>query len=353
MARKKQEIPTKVNGLINFETYDGLLFVGDPHITAYKPGTRTDENFLNVSLDKIEQAVEIAKSNNLYMIILGDLFDDDQETNPLMLTKLIKILKKLPNPAVTIVGNHEKVQTNLTDDTFLAALRESGCIYTIEGNGFWGRFKFNQDVVYLGGTAYGKQIPNDLKQLYDYNQMEFGAQTIWLTHHDLAIGTFYPGCITPFEVVGCDMIVNGHDHTPKDPVKVGQTTYFNPGNILRMSVDKKDQIPKVWKWSPDKKIHLEPIELRYKKDVFNLIGRQVVVKKEEKSVENTIKQNDSKFLDLLKIQQESQNSNLSDIEKTNDASVLEQSILSLGAALNIEKQMLQELQDMAKDCAKD
>lgn len=350
-TRKKQESLKIVNGLLNFETFDGLLFVGDPHITTYKPGLRMDKNFLETSLNKLEQAVEIAKSNNLFMIILGDLFDDDKETDPLMLTKIIKILKKLPTPALSIVGNHEKTQLNLTDDTFLAALREAGVLYTLEGNSFWGRFKFNNDFVYLGGTAYGKQIPNNLNDLFDFDKFEVGSYTMWLTHHDLAIGTFYPGCITPYEIIGCDMVINGHDHTTKEPFKIGQTTYYNPGNILRMTVDKKEHIPQVWKWTPQNKNTLFPIPLKFEKDIFNLIGRQITVKTEEKQINKKIQDNESKFLNLLVEQEKEKNNNINEQSLTTDATFLEKSIISLAQALNTDKTNETEILNLAKECA--
>lgn len=350
MARKKVPHTMEfLKGIYNFENYDGLLFVGDPHISSYKPGTRLDKNFTDTVLDKLQQAVDICLTYNLYMVILGDLFDDDSDHDVLMLTKLIRLFKKLPNPPLTIIGNHEKTQHILTDDTFTAVMREAGVLHTIEKTQYWGRFKINNEFFYIGGTPYGQEIPDDVTQYIDKSLTEIMSYTIWLTHHDLAIGAYYPGCIMPKPIQGCDIVVNGHDHTTKDPVVIGNTTYFNPGNITRMSIDKKDHVPQVWAWTPKNKRKLEPFALKYNKDIFNLTGRQVTVV-ENKLTTQQLEQKESKFSQLL-TQTAQQQKHSEDI--TSDGSVVEENIKVLSSALTIDPDIVQELLIIAKDCTKD
>lgn len=337
-----------LEGIYNFENYDGLLFVGDPHIASFRPESRTDDNFMETVLNKLEQAVGLCITYNLYMVILGDLFHDDKDHNVLMLTRLIRLFKQLPNPPVTIIGNHEKTQTKLTDDTFTAVMREAGALYTIEKNQYWGRFKINNEFFYLGGTPYGQTIPTDVTPYIRKDFTEILSYTIWLTHHDLGIGTFYPGCIEPREIEGCDIVVNGHDHTYKDPVVRGQTTYFNPGNITRMSVDKKDHEPRVWAWWPKEKRTLVPFNLKYNPNSFNLTGRQVIVAdnaptfKEKEVIE-------SKFLQLL----ENNTKNQHAADMTSDAAVVEKNIESLSSILSVSKTLTDELIEIAKDCSRE
>lgn len=298
MAKKKPHTMDFIKGIYNFENYDGLLFVGDPHVTAYKPEKRLDKDFLSTIIDKLNQAVDYCLKENLYMVILGDLFDDDQELNALMLTRVIQVFKRLPQPPVTIIGNHEKSETKLTNDTYTAALREAGLLHTIEKSQYWGRFKFNNEYVYLGGTPYGEPLPRNVKNLINKEYMEVLTYTIWLTHHDLQIGTYYPSCIPLHPIEGVDIVVNGHDHTAKEPVKVGNTMFFNPGNIIRMSVDKVDREPRIWKWTTEKKYELIPHTLRYEKDLFNLVGKQVIID-DPKLTAKQEQEKESKFLNLL------------------------------------------------------
>lgn len=351
MAKKREKVHHTMEflkGIYNFENYDGFLFVGDPHLASYTPGKRLDVNFTDTVLDKLEQAVNLCITYNLYMIILGDLFDDDEDKDTLMLTKLIRVLKKLPQPPLTIIGNHEKTQHKLTEDTFVAVLREAGVLYTIEKNSYWGRFKINNEHFYVGGTPYGFEIPNDVTGLIDKTLTEIVSYTIWITHHDLAIGTYYPGCLPPKEIKGCDIVVNGHDHSTKDPVIVGQTMYFNPGNISRMTIDKKDHVPQVWAWWPKDKRKLEPFPLKYKADSFNLTGKQVIVPEKKLSAKEEEKQ-ESKFLQLLEqTANDSNNENL-----TTDAEIVEKNITTLSTILSIDPEITQELIDIAKDCSKE
>lgn len=354
MARKKKPTTAsivaeflKTEGIFSFENYDGLLFVGDPHLASKRPGTRLDENFMKTVLDKLEQSVEIALSKNLFMVILGDLFHDDSDHNPLMLTRLIQIFKRLPCAPVTIVGNHEKRQTTLTDDTFCAALREAGVLYTIEKNGFWARFKFNEDHVYLGGTPYGQTIPTEIKSFINQDYVNVASYNIWITHHDLAIDAYYPGCIEPFEIDGCHMLVNGHDHTTKTPVLKGQTMYFNPGNITRMSVDKKDHVPSVWAWYAKEKRVLQQIPLKYKENIFDLTGRQIKAQVAQPT-KSEIEKNESKFLSLL--QDLSQKENEQDIT---DLQSIDQSVQALAAILSKDDDFINEIKILTQEAARE
>lgn len=353
MAKKNKHITEYLHGIHNFENYDGFLFIGDPHLSSYKPGKRLDSNFLDTIIDKLDQAADICIKRNLFMIILGDLFHDDKDHNPLMLTKLIKVFKKLPHPPLTIIGNHEKTQDKLTDDTFTAVLREANLLYTIEKNQYWGRFKINTDYIYIGGTPYGAEIPDNVTSLINKAYTETLSYTIWLTHHDLAIGASYPGCVQPKPIIGCDIVVNGHDHSTKEPKQVGNTLYFNPGNITRLSTDKHDHVPRVWLWTPKQKMILEPIPLRYQENIFNLAGKQVIVP-DTSPTRNEVKEKDSKFIKLLEEEQKkvSENSTI-DQQLTNDATIIQEQISLLAKTFNTPNDIELELIELAKECSKE
>ena len=59
-----------------FKKYNGLLFVGDPHLWSLSPGTRidVDMSFAEVVLDKINQAIDIALEHNLFLVFLLFVF---------------------------------------------------------------------------------------------------------------------------------------------------------------------------------------------------------------------------------------------------------------------------------------
>lgn len=331
--------------MLNFKGYDGLLFVGDPHLWSKGPGKRLDRDiFKKVSLNKLEQAVDIAIKNNLYLIILGDLFHVDNENDIDLLTKLARILKKGKEPFATIEGNHEKSQTKLSDDVATSLLREAGAIYTLEENKIWAKFTFkNGQECYVGSTPYGDKIPNVVKlPAKEKNQ---DTPIIWLTHHDLDFGDSYPGVIPVEEIKGVSMLVNGHIHKTKPSMKIGNMKAHNPGNIMRLSTDCKDHIPSVWKWIPEQDFELEPIDLVFEKNVFDLVGKQIEATELPINVAETITpQQSSKFVEKM---QESMREK--DPSKTDDGVYVQENIRSLGLAMNLDKEFVEEMLSIAKD----
>lgn len=325
--------------MLEFNTYNGLLFVGDPHLWSKGPGKRLDEKiFSSVVLNKIEQAVDIALKNNLYLVFLGDLFHVKEENDIGMLTKLSRILKKMPEPCVTVEGNHEKKELKLTDDVALSLLREAGVIYTIEKSALWAKFNFLDGTsAYVGSTPHGEKIPMEVS--LPKNEKNVDTPIIWLTHHDLDFGETYPGAVAIKEIKGVSMLVNGHIHKTKKSLKFGQMLAHNPGNITRLSTDCKDHVPSVWQWKPDQEFNLEPIDLIFEKHVFNLVGKQIEIDvKPVDIVEEITPQQAIRFVEKMK--EESQKY---DPNKTSDGAYLKDNISVLAKSMNLDQDFLKEI----------
>jgi DNA repair exonuclease SbcCD nuclease subunit len=94
---------------------------------------------------------------------LGDLFHVDDENEIEMLTKLIRILRKLKDSCASVEGNHEKSQINLSDDVAMSLLREAGVIHTLEKNGFHIHMNIDNKDILIGSTPYGSKIPEEVK----------------------------------------------------------------------------------------------------------------------------------------------------------------------------------------------
>lgn len=210
---------------------DGLLFIGDPHVTAAKPGRRLDEDFLAVSIGKLKKALAIAEAHNLEPVILGDLVNKAYERA--VLHDLIETL--IDVRPCCLVGNHP----GSGEDTTLGILMASRAIRPLDAD---------KPVVievaggtfHLFGADYGTRIPTALP-------VTAGATNILITHHDLEFSHEhrYPGQVPPPEVKCCGLAVNGHIHDTYPPVQAGETQWHNPGNILRQTVDKRDHVPVV------------------------------------------------------------------------------------------------------------
>lgn len=260
--------------MFKLKGYKGFLFVGDPHLWSKKPGKRTDIDFTAVVLDKIDQAVKIAKKENLYLIFLGDLFDKSDECNIGMLTRLTRILKQHNEAYATVEGNHERQQVSITDDVALALMSEAGTIRVMEKNGWWGTLEIDGQHILIGSTPNSSKIPREVALPKGFE----GKNTfsIWLTHHNLGFGDTYPGVEEIHEIRGIDILINGHIHQTKKPVVKGMMKAFNPGNITRVSKDCADHIPAVWKWIPKQGREIEPIPLIYSKSIF-MVENQIKV----------------------------------------------------------------------------
>ena len=250
---------------------EGLLFVGDAHLSSRKPSRRTDD-YASAILDLLEQSVEIANANRLVMVMLGDLFHRPRELEESLKTRLLRILNRLWCRAIANVGNHDIQGTRLSDSDSLSVIAESGCLEVFPLSGPAKEFEFGGLRVGLGFTPHGQEIPREVGSLFPD-----AHDVVWVTHHDMAFDGLYPGGIEPFEIVGCGLAVNGHVHLTKDTVSVGRTTWFNPGAITRTSAAEALHNPSVWAFRPQRPPEemQEPHYLRQEFDVFDMTGNFV------------------------------------------------------------------------------
>lgn len=330
--------------MIKIKGYDGLLFIGDPHVWSKKPGKRLDENFTDVVLDKLNQAVDIALKENLYMIVLGDLFHVDDENNIEMLTKLTRIFRRLKDPLASVEGNHEKSQIGLSDDVAMSLLREANVVYTMEKNANHFHFVIDGKNVVVGSTPYGSKIPESVS-ISDKIEDPF---VIWLTHENLDFGESYPGVIPIKEIKGVSMLVNGHIHKTKKSKLYGEMMAHNPGNITRLSSDCADHVPSVWKWNPKLEKNLEQIKLNYKKDVFDLIGKQIEVEVAPSMIKDEMTaQETSKFVQKMEQQL------LEEQDRTDDGEYIKQSIRALALAMQVDEEFTKDILELTEETLKD
>jgi hypothetical protein len=297
----------------------GLLFIGDPHLSSRRPGRRTDRDFAGTVLDKLAQAMTIARVNDWQPIILGDLFDRGGDNDLLMLTRLLRLLRTHAELGGAVpfclVGNHDLRDADLADDTAMGLLRETALIRILETGETPEVITIpgNAPVAHLLPVSYGK----DRASLSGIAQALKGAAdtpVIALTHEDFDFQGAYPGASIMEEIPGVDMVVNGHMHKPAPWVRRGKTIWCNPGNITRMSVDCEEFPPAVWSWTPDMGTDgLERHVLVYEKAVFDHTGLRVEANEDalREALENGLSadmvsadgvapENGSAFAELLK-----------------------------------------------------
>lgn len=343
---KNQEL-----SLISDHIFENILIIGDPHIYNARPGRRRDDNFLTTILDKMNQAKDIANNNNAYVLITGDFFHTKTiEIKSEFLNKIIKIMKGFKFKPLVLSGNHEKSEWAITDKDALSILKNTDLVDVIDGNELFGKIRIKKGNIIkeiaLGGTCFGESIPYDLT---DFLEMEGGKtfredeevkiykeeeekqkgnkiilinrtpksnsnvelhekikerlqvdKVIWMTHHDLVFGENYPYARPLHPIDGVDLVINGHMHNYKKPVKKDLTQFYNPGNIVRLKIDEIDNIPSVWLYNPidneyeediigNKVEKLNQVVLKYKhaEEVFNFEGKNITSSQKDMVIDSS------------------------------------------------------------------
>ncbi len=217
--------------------YNGILFIGDPHIEGRNPDFRSDD-YPNAILKKLRWCLNHCEKNSLLPVLLGDLFDKPRDNPTWIIGELIEMLKG--KGIVSIYGNHDCADPVLNENDSLSLLIKSGCLRLVSADAPW-RGEINGHPALLGGSSYREEIPTsvDVTRFQDTLFSEDLPFGIWISHHDVLIPTYEGGRFSPFEIANIDLLVNGHIHTRGEPITKGQTTWMTPGNISRRSRSEK------------------------------------------------------------------------------------------------------------------
>jgi hypothetical protein len=224
--------------------YEGLLFIGDPHLEARQPGFRKDD-YPTVILDKLAWCLDYAAANRLLPAILGDLFDKPRDNPNWLLAKLLDLLR---GEIVCLYGNHDCADPMLSEHDSLSLLIKAGRLQLLSPDNVWRGQVAGRPIV-VGGSSYREQIPKQ----YERGEAE-GSPTfvIWLTHHDVLIPGYDEGRIKQLEIPWIDLVINGHIHRRLEEMCIGKTRWLTPGNISRRSRNDatRNHLPSVLRIEP-------------------------------------------------------------------------------------------------------
>jgi predicted phosphodiesterase len=209
----------------------GLLFIGDPHVASRPPGFRKDDYPIAI-LDKLQWALEYAKTHRLRPVLLGDLFDFPRDNANWLLVRLLHML----DGTLAISGNHDCKENTLGDNDTLSILVAAGALRLLTEDRPWVA-TINTRPVLVGGTCWGDRIPKSFDPAPHLPSDSATAPVVfWITHHD---NPFPGNQETPpldcREIPGIDVVVNGHIHRDLGRVQAGRTLWINPGNIARIA----------------------------------------------------------------------------------------------------------------------
>lgn len=247
--------------------YKGFLFIGDSHLVSHRPGRRIDD-YATAILGKLSQAARIAKELQLYPVHLGDLFHRPRENSLELLYRTSEVLREFPVPLPLVGGSHDRTETWYTEKDAVYLLQNFGLLRPLDKPGKVLTLDIDGELVSLWVTPAGCVVPDSIPAEPD-------TRNIMVTHHDFDFNGKYPGAHELHEIEGCDLMVNGHMHTPTPMVLKGRTACHNPGSISRVSVDLRNHQPVVSVWTPAHRLNLEPVPVEHVKDVFDLTGKEV------------------------------------------------------------------------------
>ncbi len=192
--------------------------------------------------------------HELQPILLGDIFDKPRDNPNWLISRMLDIFEGQCIP--TIVGNHDCENPHLDENDSLTILAKAGAIRLLDQQHLWA-CSFEGRTVAIGGSPYRYPIPDsfaiepDKVQLIFQNPVSFSNEqsdtwrkavskpslVVWMKHHDLTFPNLNEAVVTHLnELVGIDYVTNGHIHrrASADVVRC-QTTWVNPGNIVRRS----------------------------------------------------------------------------------------------------------------------
>ncbi len=246
--------------------FEGFLFIGDAHL-ANRPGRRIDD-YASAILGKLSQSARIARERRLYPVCLGDLFHKARENDLELLAKTMAVLREFEVPLLVLAGSHDRTESWFTDKDAAQLLAMAGVVRLVEQPGKVLTLDCKGEHVHLWAAPAGCPVPYEVDE-------DPKARNVMITHHDFDFRGMYPGAHELHEIANCDLMVNGHMHTPAPMVLKGRTACHNPGSISRVSVDLRKHEPVVSVWTPVHRLSLESVPLTHVKDVFDLTGKEV------------------------------------------------------------------------------
>lgn len=209
--------------------FNGLLFIGDPHLEARVPGFRCDD-YPQVALDKFAWCLRYAKEQNLQPFLLGDLFHLPRDNPNWMVSQIIDVIAEHHGQGLPAVyGNHDVRENSRKPNDTISILFSSGHLRLLSTDHPWRGLVAGKRTV-VGGTVWGDKLP----KAFDDSERESADLVAWMTHHDILIpGYEEAGYARPKGLPGIDLVINGHVHRRLDPVSKDGTHWITAGNITR------------------------------------------------------------------------------------------------------------------------
>lgn len=221
-----------------------ILPIGDLHLSEKAPVSRTDEDWVQTQLDKLNWIVALANENDALLLVVGDIFDKWKVSLKLA-SKVGEVFCKAKYKPLTIPGNHDLPAHSFEsmEDCAYHNLVAHNVIY----NAAHSEYVFNSYSFY--GEAFGffeftrkEKINKDTKK-----NILLLHELVWNEEKP------FPGApekgnasqvLSKYDSM--DLIIAGDNHQPFT-VKTSQgRCLVNVGSMTRRSAKQKDYKPYVY-----------------------------------------------------------------------------------------------------------
>lgn len=239
----------------------------DPHVTD-RHRCRQD-NFLETVINKLDYVA----STNDYVIIVGDLFHTNNNSNYIFY-RMYKLFMKHSGKFYAIPGNHDLIHNNLN------ALEKT----TIGSLALTGALNLNFKEFKIDGVTFGvSHVMKDLSKI----PVDENNSKILLGHNYLEMGGSEKESLTRNEIreLNYKLVFLGHDHKPYEEEQVGNSVLIRMGSLTRIDTQVYNKEREIYYYQVDSetiefkriKVPSQPASEIFTEEAFQRIGR----KKEE------------------------------------------------------------------------
>jgi DNA repair exonuclease SbcCD nuclease subunit len=225
-------------------------FFTDLHARNDTPQQRVD-NFRDSILIKLHEIGEIFEKENVDYVLFGGDLGHTPDPSYTLLNALLKELKSWNKPIIGVVGSHDYFgyQKKTLDRTLLGTMRAAGILElvdTVECPYFIIPCEAFTGVV-ITGTTHSYDIVDHPERINQGYVKEDALLQIQLVHCDLFHKEVpWRHILIDDIATRSDLVLSGHIHSGWDkPIKINNTTFFNPGSIARLEKSKLQRIPRV------------------------------------------------------------------------------------------------------------
>lgn len=241
-----------------------IIATADWHLSKTTPISRTDADYYQSCLDKVEQIVNYAKEYDAIICIAGDIFDNLKVT-PYMINSLYEKLQGIR--AFSVAGQHDMEYRNVTDSCAYSTLVKLGCIMHLNRH-----TEYHHSRCGIAGVSFNEEVPRNLNA-----KVALVHKTI--TENDPPF--FLKDAVRASSIMklmqGCSIIISGDYHVPFVKRKQNQVL-INCGSLMRKGKDQMEYKPCVWLVDTDT-LDVEPLPLKIKsiEEVFSYAVRNETI----------------------------------------------------------------------------